>query len=99
MRWCSMATWSRRSALGFTVGRGGRIPSRRVGETDLPEGGNQKGPTDRNQKIKAKYKTSMKQPTITAYLKPACGWSQGVRAMLRKYSLPCEDRDSHGDAM
>src|SRR5258708_2701588 len=35
----------------------------------------------------------MKQPTITAYLKPACGWSQGVRAMLRKYNLPYGDRD------
>lgn len=35
----------------------------------------------------------MKLPTITAYLKPACGWSQGVRAILRKYNLPYEDRD------
>ena len=41
----------------------------------------------------------MKQPTITAYLKPACGWSQGVRAMLRKYNLPYEDRDSHGEEL
>ena len=35
----------------------------------------------------------MKPPTITAYLKPACGWSQGVRAVLRKYTLAYEDRD------
>ncbi len=35
----------------------------------------------------------MKPPTITAYLKPTCGWSQGVRAILRKYNLPYEDRD------
>ena len=30
---------------------------------------------------------------IVAYLKPTCGWSQGVRAVLRKYDLPFEDRD------
>lgn len=30
---------------------------------------------------------------IIAYLKPTCGWSQGVRAALRKYQLPFEDRD------
>jgi len=35
----------------------------------------------------------MEPPTITAYLKPDCGWSQGVRAILRKYHLPYEDRD------
>ncbi len=35
----------------------------------------------------------MKTPTITAYLKPACGWSQGVRAVLEKYQLTYEDRD------
>jgi glutaredoxin len=75
------------------VGRAGRIPIRRVCETDLPDGENQKGPTVRNQKIKAKRKTSMKPPTITAYLKPTCGWSEGVRALLRKYNLPYEDRD------
>jgi len=73
----------------------GGFPSRRVCETDLPEGGNRRGLIARNQKIKAKYKTSMKPPTITAYLKPTGGWSQGVRAMLRKHNLPYEDRDSH----
>ena len=30
---------------------------------------------------------------IKAYLKPHCGWSQGVRAIMRKYSLPYEDID------
>ena len=35
----------------------------------------------------------MKTPTIIAYLKPTCGWSQGVRAVLEKYQLPYEDRD------
>ena len=31
--------------------------------------------------------------TIKAYLKPHCGWSNGVRAIMRKYSLPFEDID------
>jgi len=35
----------------------------------------------------------MKPPIITAYLNPSCGWSQGVRAVLRKYNLAYEDRD------
>jgi monothiol glutaredoxin len=35
----------------------------------------------------------MERPKIIAYLKPTCGWSQGVRAMLRKYDLSFEDRD------
>ena len=30
---------------------------------------------------------------ITAYLKPHCGWSKGVRAILAKYDLAYEDRD------
>lgn len=34
---------------------------------------------------------------IIAYLKPSCGWSQGVRAVLRKYDLPHEDRDIISD--
>ena len=34
---------------------------------------------------------------IIAYLKPSCGWSQGVRAVLRKYELPFEDRDIIND--
>ena len=35
----------------------------------------------------------MSQPKIIAYLKPSCGWSMGVRAVLKKYELPYEDRD------
>lgn len=30
---------------------------------------------------------------IKAYLKPHCGWSNGVRAIMRKYNLPYEDID------
>ena len=40
----------------------------------------------------------MDKPKIIAYLKPTCGWSQGVRAVLRKYDLPFEDRDIINDA-
>ena len=39
----------------------------------------------------------MEKPKIIAYLKPHCGWSQGVRAVLRKYELPFEDRDIWND--
>jgi monothiol glutaredoxin len=31
--------------------------------------------------------------TIKAYLKPSCGWSNGVRAILRKHGLAFEDID------
>ena len=34
---------------------------------------------------------------IIAYLKPHCGWSRGVRAVLNKYNLPFEDRDIWND--
>ena len=40
----------------------------------------------------------MNKPKIVAYLKPSCGWSQGVRAIMRKYDLPFEDRDIINDA-
>ena len=39
----------------------------------------------------------MNKPKVIAYLKPACGWSQGVRAVLRKHDLPFEDRDIIND--
>src|ERR1700751_455565 len=39
----------------------------------------------------------MNKPKIIAYLKPTCGWSQGVRAVLRQYDLPYEDRDIIND--
>src|ERR1700743_2968448 len=41
----------------------------------------------------------MNKPKIIAYLKPSCGWSQGVRAIMRKYDLPFEDRDIINDPM
>jgi monothiol glutaredoxin len=34
---------------------------------------------------------------IIAYLKPTCGWSRGVRAILAKYNLEYEDRDIIND--
>lgn len=34
---------------------------------------------------------------IKAYLKPHCGWSRGVRAILSKYDLAYEDLDITGD--
>jgi monothiol glutaredoxin len=34
---------------------------------------------------------------IKAYLKPSCGWSNGVRAILRKYNLEFEDIDIIND--
>jgi monothiol glutaredoxin len=39
----------------------------------------------------------MDKPKVIAYLKPTCGWSQGVRAVLRKYDLPFEDRNIAAD--
>ncbi len=39
----------------------------------------------------------MSKPKIVAYLKPTCGWSNGVRAILKKYDLPYEDRDIIND--
>ena len=35
----------------------------------------------------------MTKPTIIAWLKPTCGWSNGVRAVMKKYDLPFDDRD------
>ena len=32
-------------------------------------------------------------PKITAYLKTHCGWSEGVRAIFRKYDLDFEEKD------
>ena len=39
----------------------------------------------------------MEKPKIIAYLKPTCGWSNGVRAVFKKYNLPYEDRDIIND--
>jgi glutaredoxin len=41
----------------------------------------------------------MNNPKIIAYLKPSCGWSMGVRAVLNKYDLPFEDRDIINDPL
>ena len=35
----------------------------------------------------------MSKPEITAYLKTQCGWSGGVRAVLKKYDLPYTEKD------
>jgi len=35
----------------------------------------------------------MNPPKITAYLKTYCGWSEGVRAIFRKYDLQFEEKD------
>lgn len=32
-------------------------------------------------------------PTIVAYLKPVCGWSNSVRETFAKYQLKYEDKD------
>lgn len=37
------------------------------------------------------------KPRIVAYLKPVCGWSNGVRAVFRKYGLDYEDKDIIND--
>jgi glutaredoxin len=37
--------------------------------------------------------TPTESPQITAYLKTFCGWSEGVRAIFRKYNLPYEEKD------
>ena len=33
------------------------------------------------------------KPEITCYLKTYCGWSEGVRAIMRKYELDFEEKD------
>jgi glutaredoxin len=35
----------------------------------------------------------MEKPTIVAYLKTHCGWSGGVRAVLKKHDLPYTEKD------
>jgi len=35
----------------------------------------------------------MSKPEITAYLKTQCGWSNGVRAVLKKYDLTYTEKD------
>ena len=40
---------------------------------------------------------NQRQPTIVSYLKPVCGWSGGVRAVLDKYGLEYQDKDIIND--
>jgi len=35
----------------------------------------------------------MEKPAITAWLKTSCGWSNGIRAVLAKYSLDYTEKD------
>src|SRR5438132_8281141 len=35
----------------------------------------------------------MSKPEITAYVKTQCGWSNGIRAVLKKYDLPYVEKD------
>jgi glutaredoxin len=35
----------------------------------------------------------MENPQIVAYVKTHCGWSNGIRAVLKKYNLPYEEKD------
>ena len=37
--------------------------------------------------------TADQSPKITCYLKTYCGWSEGVRAIMRKYELEYEEKD------
>ena len=36
------------------------------------------------------------RPSIVAFLKPVCGWSNGVRETLEKHGFEYEDRDIIG---
>ncbi|MES2996554.1 MAG: glutaredoxin [Verrucomicrobiota bacterium] len=36
---------------------------------------------------------SKETPEITTYLKTFCGWSEGIRAIMRKYDLKFEEKD------
>lgn len=36
---------------------------------------------------------SKENPEITCYLKTFCGWSEGVRAIMKKYDLSYEEKD------
>jgi len=36
---------------------------------------------------------SNQKPEIVCYLKTFCGWSEGVRAIMRKYDLESEEKD------
>lgn len=66
-------------------------PHRFAGSAGLPAGG-------QNYQHHRSDMHSTPTPDIIAYLKPHCGWSNGVRAILKKYDLGYEDRDIIGDS-
>jgi len=43
--------------------------------------------------LNCKKTTAMNELKIVCYLKTYCGWSAGVRAIMRKYHLPFEEKD------
>ena len=53
----------------------------------------QEPPANRRLEFNQAKHISMETPQIVAYLKTQCGWSNGVRAVLRKYSLPYQEKD------
>ena len=53
----------------------------------------QEPPANRRLEFNQAKHISMETPQIIAYLKTQCGWSNGVRAVLRKYSLPYQEKD------
>ncbi len=38
-------------------------------------------------------KVTEARPEIVAWMKPSCGWSNGVRAVMERHGLDYEDRD------
>ena len=48
---------------------------------------------NRDVTLEQKNQEFMEKPQIVAYLKTYCGWSNGVRAVLKKYDLPYEEKD------
>ncbi len=40
-----------------------------------------------------KSKIMNEETKVVTYLKTFCGWSEGVRAIMRKYDLPYEEKD------
>lgn len=36
---------------------------------------------------------SQEKPTVICYVKTFCGWSEGVRAIMRKYEIDFEEKD------
>jgi monothiol glutaredoxin len=76
MKWCGLATSLRMSALGLNCGKRRTYSEPARLRDQLSEGRDRKILTDLNQKTK--NKKSLRT------LKPNCGWSKGVRAILGK---------------